>query len=508
MHFLNTEILFEDMQKSGFPVRLHRSGSAARLSGYRFYFSGETTEDYLLYICTQEDAPDVCPGTALYIGSWDEKALPADSDWLLCRDADKKRLVNYLESLFSSCRATENAVELALASAESLDRICSAAADYFGVFCFVHDAQFCLIGFDRRLDPAHIPDFEYSEQYGCYMQASSILNDFRTNPEYRRTLLTTGCCLWIDPSSDERCLYMNLFLSDQYQGRFLVTLKELTPGRKAAVEYFGNAFLEAMAASPLADIHSGNILTRMLKRYTEGEALTDRTFTAIERTTGWPLQGSYVCCLIGLYENQLNNYMLRSVCSKILERIPGSSLYYTRTRIYILINLQIAKIHTSDIRMKMSELIRESLLKAAVSDEFEKMRDFPLYMRQAAACLDHMEQTQMTDWFGEFRQIAVPYWLRNGTKELPPSLLVSRGIRLLKEYDDLNHSDLTETLKVYITQERNTTVTSQMLRIHRSTLPHRLEKIREITGLNPDHLPVRIHLLMSFAWLDEALTRH
>ena len=119
-----------------------------------------------------------------------------------------------------------------------------------------------------------------------------------------------------------------------------------------------------------------------------------------------------------------------------------------------------------------------------------------------------MEQTQMTDWFGEFRQIAVPYWLRNGTKELPPSLLVSRGIRLLKEYDDLNHSDLTETLKVYITQERNTTVTSQMLRIHRSTLPHRLEKIREITGLNPDHLPVRIHLLMSFAWLDEALTRH
>ena len=510
MQLLNTDILYEDLLEDGFSVSLHRCGQARPLRGYRFYMPGETADPSLLYICPANE-PSAAPdpewaGTVLYCGDWETAALPAESLWYLCPGGNVRELINFLEELFSRYRSTDAAMELAMVSSGTLDRICAIASDYFGVFCFVHDEQFCLIGYDRRLDPAYLDGFEYAEEYGCYIQASSILNDFRTNPEYQRTLHTGGCQLWVDPTSDERCLYMNLFLSGHYHGRFLVTVKELTAGRTAAVEYFGQALLEALTTEPLAAISQGNLITRLLRRCAAGEPLSEQSLAAVERKAGWPLHGSYVCGLVRLYDNQLNNYLLRSVCSGILDKVPGSALYASENHIYVLVNLQIAQLRPSDIRVNMSELIRESLLKAGLSDEFETLRDFPVFMAQASACLDYMEQAQMTDWFGEFRQIAVPFWLRNGAAHLDGRALTARAIRLLQRYDALNETDLCETLKVYLSNERNATVTSTLLRIHRSTLPHRLARIEEITGINLEEAGTRLHLLMSFAWMDAAIT--
>lgn len=508
MKSLNTEILNEKLTEAGFDVIFHRRGSPAVLSGYRFCLPGSACGPTVLQI-VQETHPEGWPsGPFLCCGSADPEDLPDDTIWFLCRNTDEKQLVNFLEEQFSAFREMEAAMEIALLSSETLHRICSIASDYFNAFCFVHDEQFCLIGYDRRLDPAEIPDFEYSEQYGCYMQASSVLNDFRTNQAYQRTLHTSGCQYWTDPYSDERCLYMNLFLGGRYHGRFIVGLRENTPGRSAAVEYFGDALLASLATEPLAGIRSGNLVTRLLKRCVEGEILPSQAFAAAEKVPGWTTPGAFVCGLIRLYDDQLNSYMLRSVCTEILERIPGCSLHYANGQIYVLISLSLAQMRTSDIRTGLSELIRESLLKAAISDEFSVLSDFPQYMKQASVCLQYMEESHMTDWFGEFRQIAVPYWLQNGTAGLAAPVLISRGIRLLQEYDAANGTELYETLRVYITNERNATITSRILRIHRSTLPHRLQKIEEITGLHLDRILTRIHLLMSFVWLDGMHARH
>ena len=503
MRLLNTDILYEKLVEAGFDVTLHRHGLPAELSGYRFHFPDRQADPGILEICPADDADTILTGPALYLGARNPDDLPDDALWYLCRDADEKRVLNCLEELFCACRETDAAMALARVSPETLNRICSIATDYFQTFCFVHDEQFCLIGYDRRLDLSTITGFEYSEQYGCYMQATSVLNDFRTNPAYQRTLHTEGCQFWTDPDSEECCLYMNLFLYGRYHGRFIVSLRDNTPGRAAAVEYFGKALLETLAAESLAGPRSGDLVTRLLKRYADGESPVPSAIAAAEKLPGWDSPGSFVCGILRLYNDQLNTYMVRSVCTGILERIPGSSLYYAEGRIYILISLRLAQMRTSDIRMGLSELIRESLLKAAVSDEFSALADYPQYMGQAAACLRYMEQNRLTDWFGEFRQIAVPYWLRNGTTELPASLLTARGIRLLQQYDAANDTELCRTLQVYLLHERNATVTSRILRIHRSTLPHRLTKIEEITGLNLDYFPTRMHLLMSFAWMTD-----
>ncbi len=58
------------------------------------------------------------------------------------------------------------------------------------------------------------------------------------------------------------------------------------------------------------------------------------------------------------------------------------------------------------------------------------------------------------------------------------------AIRLLDEYDRLHHSDLLNTLRIYLKFVRNPTRSAKALSIHKNTLFFRIDKIKKITGLD------------------------
>ena len=89
--------------------------------------------------------------------------------------------------------------------------------------------------------------------------------------------------------------------------------------------------------------------------------------------------------------------------------------------------------------------------------------------------------------------------------ELTRESIISGDLMLLKNYDGEKGTDLYQTLKTYLTCERNSTLTAQLLDIHRSTLPHRLERIEKLTGLDLEDFSTRLYLLMSFAIEDKNL---
>lgn len=67
--------------------------------------------------------------------------------------------------------------------------------------------------------------------------------------------------------------------------------------------------------------------------------------------------------------------------------------------------------------------------------------------------------------------------------QFEPEELCACELKMLREYDKENHTELYETLCKYILNERNTVATAAQLYIGRSTLFYRLRKIKEITGL-------------------------
>lgn len=74
-------------------------------------------------------------------------------------------------------------------------------------------------------------------------------------------------------------------------------------------------------------------------------------------------------------------------------------------------------------------------------------------------------------------------------------------INQLKEYDQDHHSDYFNTLYLYIKNERNQLITSNVLNIHRNSLIYRIKRLEELIDVNLDDPDIRFHILLSYEYL-------
>lgn len=72
------------------------------------------------------------------------------------------------------------------------------------------------------------------------------------------------------------------------------------------------------------------------------------------------------------------------------------------------------------------------------------------------------------------------------------------ALHILEEYDRFHHTNMLDTLEVYLITERNQKKTADLLYIHRNTLANRLERIRELCSISLDDTNTRLQLLFSF----------
>jgi hypothetical protein len=82
-------------------------------------------------------------------------------------------------------------------------------------------------------------------------------------------------------------------------------------------------------------------------------------------------------------------------------------------------------------------------------------------------------------------------------KNAPPQI-VHPALRQLQAYDARHRTELFHTLHVFLLQERNQYHSAEVLHIHRNTLLYRIQKIRDLTGVDLDCPDVRLYLLLSY----------
>lgn len=77
------------------------------------------------------------------------------------------------------------------------------------------------------------------------------------------------------------------------------------------------------------------------------------------------------------------------------------------------------------------------------------------------------------------------------------------ALRKLLKYDETHDSEFAQTLKVYLTCERSNIETAKALNLHRNSLSYRLKKLQELLDANLNDADTRLHLLLSFQFLEQ-----
>lgn len=118
--------------------------------------------------------------------------------------------------------------------------------------------------------------------------------------------------------------------------------------------------------------------------------------------------------------------------------------------------------------------------------------ELALRLQASSGAVEHVSEYSA---LGVFRMLAA----------LPDQQDVQRFVRQwlgpLIDYDARRGTDLVATLTEYLEQGGNYAVTSRRLSVHRNTLKYRMNRIRELSGLEPNQPDVRFNLqLAARAW--------
>lgn len=121
--------------------------------------------------------------------------------------------------------------------------------------------------------------------------------------------------------------------------------------------------------------------------------------------------------------------------------------------------------------------------------------------REAELALRLQASAAVADQVSEYAALGVFRLLAALPDQRDVQRFVRQWLGTLIDYDARRGTELVRTLAEYLEQGGNYAVTSRRLLVHRNTLKYRMQRIRELSGLEPSHPDVRFNFqLAARAW--------
>lgn len=200
-----------------------------------------------------------------------------------------------------------------------------------------------------------------------------------------------------------------------------------------------------------------------------------------------------------------NDVLFQAVRHAAREESAGSLLVARGTQVVLLAD---AEADWEKLRAAVLRELGGGRARVGVGERCESIADFPRSYRQAKLALRLLAVAEWDDRVVRFDDLGV-YRLLAGIEDMDEvDRFVKRWIGELLAYDRQRGTDLVRTLAHYLDRGGSYEATSAALIVHRNTLKYRLQRIRQITGLDLSDPETCFNLqLATRAWQTLAVLR-
>jgi len=285
----------------------------------------------------------------------------------------------------------------------------------------------------------------------------------------------------------------NLFFENYFCGVIVIVDYDgtITPGMVCAFTILSR-IIEDMIASSTSNM-SLEVPGQPLNDYlTLGDSDTLKKLTHSMELSLWKDSDSKV--IIFAAPSALSNLAPNPIHSRIIfAKTDGLMVSHYLHGLVLLCNRRILE-NDSGFNQVLSWLSQISY-GVGISNDFFEITDIPVMFHQAYVALtDGINEAGAVNHFKDH----VMTYLIDLIKKEDENVLAHPLLNALSNYDAHHGSRLYETLFVFLKNERRLSETAAELNIHRSTLIHRLERIKELLTVSLDDFETRTHLLLAY----------
>lgn len=244
-----------------------------------------------------------------------------------------------------------------------------------------------------------------------------------------------------------------------------------------------------------SDNHWKQILTRLLA----GEAVDQGVLRRSLENLQYGSRDRYYLLQFRSRAADNENKLNESLASHMESLWPGITCLVYPGKITALLNLtRYGEMTRKTFTQELAYFLRESLLSAGFSRCFCNLGSLPAAALQTDIALDTGSLMDSTWWYYKFDDYAYRHLLRCGSGTFLPEQICSPVILILREYDGQHHTQLEQTLYIYLECQYNALAASRELCIARSSFLKRMERIQALTGLKLEDREQRVYLELSY----------
>ena len=503
---LNLKILSDDLSDRFTDIHIRAYPDPQCLCGIRIFQMGKALFSKYIYLIPASQVSKALhyyENACFLIAGDTDLSCFADSARILSvgEESDLAEILNLVQQTFEKYQKWDKQLQNALQSSDPIDEMLEASLPIFNNPIFAHDTNFYILSCPRQVRGMSV--WERDPRTGRFTVPLSLIQDFRLDMEYLRTLTTKGPNLYSKDMRGYRILYFNLWLDKNYVGRLCVNELQslILPSHFLVIDHLGTFIELCLRQHMLFRLNMGNDIRQFFTDYLDGKVFEESQVQHSLHFLNWNMHDRYL--FLRLESDHQNEQMHSSMATlgHIEAQIPDGCAFIYQQGIAVVVNLSYDHSSSSDIISALAIILREGLYKLGASSVVHDFLQLPQAYSQAVAALELGKKSGSMIWCYRFDDYILDYMLEQSTTKISPELLCHQSLSILKKYDEENNTELLHTLNVYLSLERNALQTANALFIHRSTLFYRLERIQKLTRLNLDDVKIRLVLLLSFAML-------
>lgn len=408
-------------------------------------------------------------------------------------------LFNEIQKIFDIYDNWENKLQEILNNSISLKDMLDCSYEIFNNPITIFSADFSLVSYSSIIDTD--PSLKHLSNNDLVYRDSNIL---KLDPEFNNHRDTIGVFTYPGYDAGLDVLCINIFDHGRYIYRIIIceNIHKFYPSDSSLLEFF-STYIDLMIKKLYTlDTNMGYTLDNILYKVLSDE-ITNTTFiNQMLNEFYWFSNHLYFCMNIKIGALDIQNLTINSICKQIESLIPHSCSIFYNNDIAVFINLTKFNGTIQDVMTKFVVLLRDSYLKAGVSNIFIGLSELKYNYLQACIALNIGRRYKPYKWIYHFDDIAPFYLVECCTKELPSNLVCSKKILTLINHDKKYDTDYYNTLRIYLENNLNAVKSSNDLFIHRSTFLYRIQKIKELINIDFDDKQSLLYFAISFNILE------
>lgn len=508
--FLNMQMVVDELEDDFDVILFNRGEDKQNLTSPEIYFGQSELKQDVLYVAEAavfEKYPIKKNGIkCICVGKLAKECFPLDAPIVeVYGKTNWQEIFNKVQNCFVRYISwTERLVRI-MDNGGGLYEMCVSAIEFFKNPLYIHDENFNVLSMPMWV--VGMNHFHVDETTGTVSVPLKSLHRFKVDKEYIKTLSEKKASLWNPARNSHRVLYVNIWaFNEKYCGRILIQElnTSLKPSHFIMAEYFGKMLTIAFERN-LFKTENVTSFEEILSNMFKGNKYEDSYLEQRMRMVRWRPNNTYICFVMEPDAKSLDIFSVKKICSTVNMVLKKSFSFSIEDTIYTICNLTLSNMSVEDCREKLIQLNEATDVVVGASTTFNDFLMFPEYCRLAKKSLEMSRAFGKNEIYSQFSDYVLDYIIGHFKEEFDEKIICSDAICKLKKIDQERNSDYFITLKTYLDNGMQQTVTASELNVHRSTLVYRLEKIQEMIGVDLNNPDERLYIQISMRMMEQRI---